>query len=534
MTTPAVAVDLVLSDANTLFGWMGRFWSQVYQDPDFVRLCMTGRGMNATSLVITGEETRKLVDRRSLPVLHRERWFPVTIRESQRGIGGAGTLRIGAQPTPVLGPQNPGVFRSGRVFQIGGSVQFDDIIVYPIDTGVVHVMSLITDNPAAPRMTLTPADFAVESGSLVLRRSMDPFADSTLAPNVELGPDGSVKDRTLTLWGLDVMFDWQYVAKYLGYVLGFNSAPSTEYHKRLINAMWDSLTGAATLANTEALATAIYDVPVAVVDEPVVRILSGLVLTATHAYKVTTVDPAITEGTVLYRGQPLTTGVKLVTGAYNTDALGSQLRIDVPSVTFPVSFFAAPLNSGLTADWNEVPVVVDGFDANGNPRVRFAFNGDPDDDQAFWELFWSNCEAAGVSSRACMADWIDDIVVATDGAVLGYIAPLEFMLRTFVGVNCAFLVVDRSALSADGLDAVRKGYAGLIQDTIPAGQYLFLIERKTVPVEQYELDDTTDAVQMYLGRAVRSVAGEGSASKVRGTYKDLGVRCRWVAVCNER
>lgn len=541
MTTPAVPLDLVLSDANTLFGWMGRFWTEVYRDPDFVKSCMVGKGMMASQLAITGEETRRLVDRRNLPVMHRERWFPITIRESEQGRGGAAMFRLGATPTPVLGPQNPGIFMTGRVFQLGGYVRFSDITVYPVDANIAGIMTLLSDSPDNPTQTWTPADFALQHGSVVFRREQDPFTYGTPQITVELNDDGTVKDRTVTLWGMDTAFDWQYVALHLGYVLGLNTVPSTDYFKRLINAMWDSLTGSATLDNTEALAAAVYDVPVAVSSEPVVSILTQydgtvLIVTATQAYQVVDPDPNIVVGTVLRRGQPLTSAIQLFSNIYNPSTLGYAFRSAVPAVTFPRSFFSAPLNHGLTATWDQVPVVVDGFDQNGNPRLRFELGGDPVDEQAFWEYFWLQCEIAGVSSRACFVGWIDDIVVATDGAVLGYLSPLDYVFKMLVGANCAFLAVDRTKLSALGLEAATAGRIGLIHDTIPANIHLFIIEHQTAPTEQYTLTDETDAtyaeqITKYAGATAYSTMTAGTPAGGRAAYKDYGVKYRWVSVC---
>jgi hypothetical protein len=236
----------------------------------------------------------------------------------------------------------------------------------------------------------------------------------------------------------------------------------------------------------------------------------------------------------------------LYSNVFDPRQLGEEFRTDVPAVTLPRSFFAAPLDNGLTADWNRVPVVVDGFDYNGNPRLRFALGGDASDDQALWEYFWAQCEYKGVSSRACFMD-LDDVIVVVDGMILGYVEPLDFMLRNFIGTNCAFLVVDGTSLSDAGKTASLKGYIGLLQDTIPAHTRLFIIEHKAPKPECYSLEpydaytdyDTTtckgytvDALlPLCVARTASSVAAVGVPSSVKATYRDCGVRFNWVAVC---
>ena len=528
--TYSTTIQTLLSDTNTLYGWMGRFWQNVYTEPDFIKRCLDAKGMTTAQLGLNADEARTLVDRRNISVLHRERWFPIVIRYSQRGTGGAAALRLGAQPTPVLGPQNPTVFQTGRVFQLGGYVAFRDLTSYPIDANVTSVTSLLVDSFDNPQLSLSPSDFAIERGTLVIRRAVDPFDNPNLTPDIEYNTDGTVKDKLLTLWGMDTLMDWHYIARYLGYIVGFNDIPSTAYHKRLVNAMWDTLTGSSTELNTLSLAAAVYDIPQAEEAETVTALTTDtdstpLIVTATRIYRVAYPSSSIVVGTQLYKGQLLSDSVKMYSNLFEPRQFGDILRTDVPAVTFPRTFFAADMQHGLTAQWERTPVWVDGFDANGNPRMRFSFGGDADDEQSFWEYFWAQCEMQGISSRTCFSDLNDDIVIPTDGMTLGYVEPLDYMLRNLVGANCSFLVVDNTQLTTAGKQASVQGLIGLLHDTLPRYTRMFIIEHKSVPPEEYDLTTSQDSTATAVGMK------RTDTMRVGRNYRDTGVRMKWVAIC---
>ena len=531
----SLPLNVLTGDATTLFGWTGRFWQQVCQDGEFVKRLLAARGMSASQLAITGQETLALSDRHNIPVLHRERWYPIQILESQRNRGGAAALKLGSKPMTVLGPQPPGVFPTGLIFKLGGYTDFTNISAYPLGQAVKGVATMIVDSLDEPNIILTPKDFAVQDNSLVVRRSHDPF--SLNLPGVTHVPGSS--DRTITLWAIDALFDYQYLSRHLSYALGLPDVPSSEYWKRLVNSAWNALTGSGTEALTVELAAAIYDIPVAQMDEPVTSIVtdtgadgtSCAVITPANLYNVPYVSSAIKAGELVYRGQPLTDALQFFSNVFDPASAGAAFRTAVPAVTFPPAFFAADLKFGLTADWNPVPIVVDGFDTYGNPRLRFSFGGDPADDQTFWEYVWAQCERDGLPTRTCFIGWIDDIVIPTDGAVLGYVAPLEYVLRNFAGANCLFLTVDTTKLSVDGQRASSLGYVGLLQDTVPAYACLFVIERREIPKESYPLTTSTDTATVYAGCEVKSQATVGVPAGGRAGYKDVGVSYQWVATC---
>lgn len=520
-----------------LYRWLGMFWTVLYQDKDFLRQVQGGRAMAAAQAYLNLLEAQAALDRRQVPVFHRERWYPLVIK---RGAGAP--LRLGVAPVPVLGPQTGSAYPAEAVFRLGGNADFANLVTYPITNPPLRVLTCITDNPAAPKLLLEKdKDFVIQDGVLGLRREHDPFAaDSVFAV------DG---DETV-VWACDAEFDWNYVYEHIGYVFGVRTE-ATAYLKDSINAIWDLATSGATPALVRAALAAMCGVPVCRTDKEVVEAVVAeagdtLVITTANVYRLAPqarVLPQVVPGAVLELGQFLDGTVRMYAGVTDTDPVrvaagvfgGTDLRTDIPVVTLPQGCLRSATDYGLSATWQQVPITYHGDDANGNPRLRFALVGTDADVDRFWADVWQTAEKRGLSLEACFAGLINATVVREEGAVWGYVEPLAYMLRNLIGANTILVAVDTAQLRPGIRQQLLPLYTRLFGGTLPAYTRLFLVEHQAVDVEAYALDtETSDSVTAkYAYAAVASEATEGGPGAGRMTFKDRKPQKRWVPVCKE-
>lgn len=539
MTDPRIPVAQFVGNGDTLFQWLGTLWTALYEDSPYLRRCQGAKALAETQTHLDALECYALNGRHTVPVHHRRRWYPVTVRLSERDTGPAAALKLGMTPAPVLGRQPRGsAYPVGLEFKLGGSVTYADVVTYPAPLDLKGA-AVAVDNIATPKVMLVrDKDFTIVDGTIVLRRDRDPFVD----PDFVQTP-GQGEDVEAVLWFTDAMIDRGHVQDYLGSVFGI-AAASTDYDKAVLNAAWDMLTDGPTLNRVTAAVCALFGVPVTAGVETVDEILTqaGTTVIATDANVYTVpgnavLNPIVVAGAVLPAATPLTMAVHIYTRLHDPTSAWTrehypELRQDIPAVTLPKSFFAADLEHGFAVNWELVPIYYAGDDANGNPRLWFPMEGTAADLARFWQEVWNRCEAAKVSLRTCFAGHIDATVTSRPGQVWGYIEPLDFMLRNLIAANSVFVAVDVEQLAPGMRGRVTPALLSLITEALPASTRLFLVEHRQAPEETLALDAVPDTSTLYTSLSRASVVKNGKPGRDL-TFSDAVLSRRWVATCKE-
>lgn len=552
MITPTLPIQRFVGDGSTLFQWMGSFWTTLYQDPQYLRQFNAGRALVAAQAYLNVLEAGNLLNRKLLPVLHRERWHPLVVRRSRRGQGGAAALKLNMEPSPVLGAQTDTAYPVRTTFKLGGAVAFADVYTYPLDVVPEQVLTCLVDNIAAPKVILVKdKDFVIQDGTLVIRKAYDPFEDSS-GFAVDTVSTGTEDDQESVLWGCDVLFDRNYVYEHLGYVLGVKT-DSTEYFKRLLNAVWDMVTSGASPSLFSAMLGALCGVPTVLNAAETVETVATdgngdqLVITDKAVYRLpgnAVLRDDIQSGTVLCYGDMLDQAIRIYPALVDPRSTKLKavteyawdIRQDIPAITLPPGFFRVPLQYGFCLSWDAVPIYYAGDDANGNPKLWFPLQGLEADVTAFWDDVWAQAETQGVSLETCFAAYLDDTVSYRTDAECGHVEPLEFFLRNLIGVNTILVTLNSSELRAGDRGRITPVFVELLRDTLPVYNRLFLVERRTAAVDEYSLDTTgantdSEVIAKYASLERTSDGRLGGPSAVRLTFKDRPVRKRWVAVC---
>lgn len=541
--TLPMQLDKFVANGTTLYEWLGTFWTRIYEDQEFARSLQQGEGLLAAQLYLVYLESLNLQDRNNMPVLHRERWFPIVIRRSQAGQGDATALRLNMTPTPVIGPQTGPEFVQGSILYLGGTANLAMGVTYPLPAASVDVMTSIVDNPVNPKVILTRStDYAVDQQTVMFLRDKDPFALQAFPRQTITNADGST-DEAIVLWACNYLVDVDFVFNYLGYVLNVRT-PSREFYKKFLNATWDLYNQGTPLSWLKSAIGAMLGEPTVIHDSEVVESIlvnddNQQVITDREVYTLTSnavLADNVIVGATLVQWQFLTKTVKIYTHIDPMKLTGSteygvQIKSDVPALFFDRSMLRAQVAYGISADWVLSDIVKEGADVNGAARLKFNVYGTDSDVTAFWSDFWTWLETHGMTCEECFSAYLYPSHPTTDGSVYGQVAPLEFFFRYFLKYNVFVIVVDKSRLTTLGEGADQVAYLNLLQQVIPAHTRMLVEEQYSPTAEEYDLNDLGSSVDSLISTEISESADYGGPSTAGLTYKDRPPVVRLIPSC---
>ena len=539
-----VPMDMLASSANTLFSWLGSFWTDVYEDDGLVRNLQAARAIRMCQSYLDALEAAKLVDRANAPVFHRERWFPIIVRKSHRNSGKSTVLKLGSEKDAVLGEQPSGVFPEGTVFKLGSSnYKFSDIVVYPLDRSVVKIASCIVDNIAKPSVVLKAgSEFSVIDGCLVLPSEMDPFGDNPRFFRYELNEPGTGEDEESVLWACDTFIDKDYVSGHLGYAMNLD-ASSTEQFKRIVNAAWNVVSEGAAPKLVENLVASLCGVPVVSSDnERVVAVLDTddgwQVVTDREVYNLpygAVPARSVEAGAVLNRFDMLDDSVHVYPYITDVDRISGYseffegIEDDIPLIDLPPAYIRSGVNDGFSVGWDERPIYCRGFDSNGNPKLMFRMDGSDEDNDVFWSDVWSSYEKSRASMEKTFRDNLDDghrsgAVPFVDGEQCGSITPIRFFLRQLIGANTLIITVRTDAIPETS-PLYDPMFFATLRGCIPDHVRLYIIEHGGLE-SSYSVDDEDGGVEESVGSCVMESVLDEEWLEERDARRGFKVRDR--------
>lgn len=249
---------------------LGAFWGSVFGDQDLVDSLIEVRVLSAAQLQLDALEALSLRDHSRFPTFHKEHWYPITVRLSQRNTPHA--LEVG-QPfvydgagysVSSIGGQAIGSpVAPGTVLKIGKTVEDDAVVAYPFTVGggrrLNRVRTCICDSLVRPSHILLPEeDFSIDvdgdTCTLYVIKAHDPFTDG----GYRIIDDSD--DKVAVLWCCDAEFDTNNVSDFAGYPLGVATATS-ERAARMLSALWDVMIYGVTDKHLKGALDAIFDPP---------------------------------------------------------------------------------------------------------------------------------------------------------------------------------------------------------------------------------------------------------------------------------
>jgi len=540
--SPDIPLEDFTGDGRILANWLGSFWTQTFTQPELVRNLQHGHALNLAQLYLNFLESLALLDRRTAPIFHRDRWTPIVLRKSEQNTGAGNLLRTDMVPPPLIGPQPEGTpYVPGRIFEIGGHAGYENMTSYPLTKSVVDVMTCITDNIMSPsRILVRGIDYFVRDNTLFFLRDGDPYISGDF-PVRDI--DG---DEEVLLWACNTLVDKNMLYEHVGYVLSIRRTQSTEFYKAMLNGLWDMYNMGTPLTWFSSGVGAIVGEPTVLADGEIVEVIlqetdAQLVITDKQVYRVhkdATLRATVIPDAVLSGGDFLTETVRI----YDTldprkmaacSEFGERLKTDAFSLFFNKAWLRAPVEQGIGASWEVQDIVRDGADADGNARLRFKLYGPPKDVDAFWLDFWEYLEANEMTSETCFQGYLDAIVVPVDGAVYGRVAPLEYFMRYFMRANAMIVLIERDKLAApdehfDALSALSH-----LKKVTPAHVVVFVIEQRTLGPDTYDLSEVDHSVELMHVTTAQDTIRPGGPSATQATYMVRPPAVRWIPTCKE-
>jgi len=553
------------ADADTLFDWLGSFWSAVYKDPDFIKTIQSSRAIKAAQLYLDMLENLKLHDRENAPVFHREIWHPVVIRKSQRNTGSKNMSRLtrlssvdaegNEVPRIQLGDQQSVVYPPCTVLELGSvKAEYSGMTVYPLAGESSDLKSVLTcivnDISSATDMLSSGKDFAILDGAIAFSSQRDPFTgdNSYKWPKFEVkGASGEPDDEEVVLWACDAMFDRDFIRRHLGYAMGL-PAKSSEVYKRVVNAAWNAVASGATPLLLRSLVASICGIPTVKEEgekvERVYRFVDGpiQVVTDKNVYdfpKGTKLRKNVKTGAVLKRFDTMDKAIRVYACPSDVHRLPAysdflddfdEFTADVPAIDLPPALFRTTVSRGFSVDWDLRDVVYCGDDANGNPRLRFSIGGSVEDEDAFWNGVWARYEASGKDMKDCL-EGINYDKIYTVGAVWCQISPMEFFMRNLIGANTLIVTVRTDTLAEDA-PLYDPKFFGVVKESIPAYIRLYVIEHSAVSPDKYSLSSVKDEADAYVGYELEDqVSFQKTGKRKKGAKSRDWADSKWVASC---
>lgn len=502
-----------------LLSWMGTYWTELSDDPDFAKAYQRAKGMLAAQLSLDYSELVDNARRHSVPAMHRQRFKPVVLKENARGKGSEFRLRGGGDNPPVIGPQPEGVYTKGKMFTIGGYAVPDGVVSYDVsDSDIADAGHIMVDNPVNPsRVSMRGSDFGFGRGTIWFRDFDPAGTDGFISVDT---PEG----RETTVWILDALVDRGYVDDFFGFIFSRPSGADRGKYMRAANAVWDVYTDGADRAGIAVALGSILDVPVARGSETVEYVEHGsAVITDSESYSLRPNGFAtVSAGDSVEKGTTLSSALSIYTP---NDAGSTAMRNEIGSIGVPPSFFEAPLKGGIGLEWPERDIVPDGWHEDGTPKLKFDLKGGKEDLEAFWGRFWDGLESAGTNSIEHFSDYIDGDPAPYGDRVYGTVSPMEYFLRNYFRDGTLFVAIHLEKLSDFGRQSL--GRTGILEGLIPLNSGIFIVANSEAGNEEAELlEEKYDPARAWVER---ETAGRGKTESTMNYFET--VRTGWMPAC---
>lgn len=374
-----------LDNAETVFGLLGGFWSQLYQGRELGLWIARGRcSMEQQSLQDVNELGLSL-GCRTLPPLHTVLWTPLVLREDERQVGHLSSYGDGQ----VYG-QQPG---GGQTYVYGGAS--DRSAAWPAPDGLKECQ-IITSGVTSPVLIMAEGvEFEIDHTRGVIVFRDDPFGDPLVAQNTS--EDGLTQE--ITLWAFRGRFDVRNAFTQYGYALGLDAASGPNY-VALLNAIILALSNGPSLATVHKVLAALCDVPLALEDETVEEVFTDLhnlvVVTDQNVYKFSSDSTAlVSAGSELKAGQPIVDTIRL-------DMANGSVPSGLTSLELPKDFLTGVTTGPLTFANSQQSITVT-TGVSGKTKITFPLTGDTADITAFFNTMHTR----GVAAGATLANYLD-------------------------------------------------------------------------------------------------------------------------------
>jgi hypothetical protein len=400
-----------LDQPYNLAAVLGTFWNQLYGGQDQVVSLSAAYAQVAKQTAQDMSELLQAVNRRTVPVYHKDLWYPLRLRQSQ----------MNTDATALPAYDGAGTYDGGYVFD---APLTRGVYSFPLPDGL-RLAPVLFNRFMEPSLVWHAGDqyyLDIERQAIVFRQN--PFEDARM-PQQSIFENGVVADTELLLWVFRGDFDRDTLYNQFGYVLGLH-LPSSDGYRNMLNALFDALVQGCAGRHFNLALSALTGIPlVATPQETVVDIVQDsanlLVLTDVNVYKYHRNDAArVSIGDTVYAGDTLT-------NAFTVEELNDGLTpAGVSALAIGRGMVGLCLQYDLIFENKDVPLVVDVTDPSGFTKVSFELGGLPLDIACFFD----ELHTRGVALAVPLTDECDGSDIITWPPLPGETAPRLFRCGT--------------------------------------------------------------------------------------------------------
>jgi len=475
--------NTVYDQAENILALLGSWWADDYASRDQTLAIVQGKSQIESQTTVNILELLSALSRHSVPIYHKENWYPLQLLGSQLNAGDIGLAKYGETAT----------YGDGTQYDIPTNNEF---YAFPKPASLVAAPILL-NRFTAPSLSLAEnIDFRLTDTAIIFQQN--PFNDSRVASR-KIYADGVAIDTEITLWVYRGDFDWDTIYEQFAYVIGARLQSSQGY-REVMNSLFDALVGGNTRQDILNFMSAISGIPLVIEMEEVIKDIVAsnedlLIITDLSVYKFdVSAVPAVTIGDTVTRGESLTTALQFY--ELNT----GRVPEDVRALALGKGFLATCFYADLVFENRDVPLIVDAAHASGYTKVTWGLGGFATDvAQFFDDMHTRGVLAAGQPVDGCAADELmqypasdcdEEGATARRGTLAHFldhrqtrvgeptaahlpltINPLEFLAKNILRNN-AFIV--RMQISA-GKDRLELHNIRLLRKVLPAHTAMILI-----------------------------------------------------------
>jgi len=367
---------------------LGSHWSNVYQGQDLVEQYLYARAQEEVQTAQDTQEAVDALDRQTVPVHHRDNWYMLTLKESERNQAllayGEGAV-YGNQPT------------TGVQYYYGVPIG-RDTSMFPLPEALTAIPQIFNRVSAPSVSWTTGIDYSLSDNQLIFNDN--PF-DNPLLPVVQVYDGDQVVDREVTIWLFRSQWDWEHIYDHFGYVIGLKN-DSSEHYRDMVNAVLEAYVKGTALKHLEQALTAMTGIPHVKSDGEVVEDVTSddhhlLVITDKNVYR-----HALTATAIAAVGDTVNAGDFLTDGIEVFELQDGTIDASITALEIGRGFLAEGYASGVIFRNTTVNTTVT-ENVDGKTKIEWPLGGFPTDVTAFWE----EVHAAGVASGTTLANLLD-------------------------------------------------------------------------------------------------------------------------------
>ena len=501
--------NTIYDQPENLLAVLGSWWSRDYASRDQVTSLVRGKAQVERQTLLDVMELIASMSRFSVPIYHRDNWYPLYIKESE------------------LNNTQVAIAKYGENYHFeDGGLDYDVVAattnyIFPVDSKLVDaptIMNRFTD----PTLLMTQqVDYVLRDGAIIFK--FNPFDDPRVAKR-PVFDNGVVVDQEALLWVYRGQWDWEHIYRQFAYVLGVRLKSSSGY-RDLMNAVYNAITGGTSRTDFLLAYSAMTGIPLVKEEtETVEQILSDgrelIIATDQHVYKFGLNSVPIVEvGQQVVRGDSLTDALRV------HELNCGETPEDLKALALGEGFLSTCFFSDLVFENRNVPLVVEENHPSGFTKVSWSLGGFPLDVDKFFDDLHDrgvmeaqkpvddcqpsevvrypgvDCgEVEFVGRRATMAHLLDrrqeKVGEPTASHLPQVINPLKFLIENVLRNNAYIIRVKAASAGSAGVGLQN---VKLLRQVAPPHTAMFLVVDLTAAEDSVTLDNFEEQVSTFVG-----------------------------------